>query len=142
MDYMLLQGGGKVGRGEMIVTPDGPKWTAWSYVKVRGLGVREVVLFAIIFPPPRRVEGDWWATMLRWVGESMKKLEIEGGGKPDERELVDFDDFVGEECGGARADTSNGIQRNRCLTCHHSYECAFSIGFCKRGYQYLPRGAE
>ena len=36
MDYMLLQGGGKVGRGEMIVTPDGPKWTARSYVKVRG----------------------------------------------------------------------------------------------------------
>ena len=107
MDYMLLQGGGKVGRGKMIVTPDGPKWTARSYVRVRGLGVREVVLFAIIFPPP-----------------------------------VNFDDFVGEECGGARADTSNGIQRNRCLTCHHSYECAFSIGFCKRGYQYLPRGAE
>ena len=65
-----------------------------------------------------------------------------GGGKPDERELVDFDDFVGEECGGARADTSNGIQRNRCLTCHHSYECAFSIGFRKRGYQYLPNRAE
>ena len=39
MDYMLLQGGGKVGRGEMIVTPDGPKWTARSYVKVKGLGV-------------------------------------------------------------------------------------------------------
>ena len=33
MDYMLLQGGGKVGRGEMIVTPDGPKWTARSYVR-------------------------------------------------------------------------------------------------------------
>lgn len=60
MDYMLLQGGGKVGRGEMIVTPDGPKWTAWSYVKVRGLGVREVVLFAIIFPPDawRELVGD------------------------------------------------------------------------------------
>ena len=57
MDYMLLQGGGKVGRGEMIVTPDGPKWTARSYVKVRGLGVREVVLFAIIFPPLRRQRG-------------------------------------------------------------------------------------
>ena len=53
MDYMLLQGGGKVGRREMIVTPDGPKWTARSYVKVRGLGVREVALFAIIFPPPQ-----------------------------------------------------------------------------------------
>ena len=51
MDYMLLHRGGKVGRKEMIVTPDGPKWTARSYVKVRGLGVREVVRFAIIFPP-------------------------------------------------------------------------------------------
>ena len=65
MDYMLLHRGGKVGRKEMIVTPDGPKWTARSYVKVRGLGVREVVRFAIISPPPppRRVEGDWWVTL-------------------------------------------------------------------------------
>ena len=45
----------------------------------------------------------------------------------------------GRKCGGARADTSNGIQRNRCLTCHHSYECAFSIGFLQAG---VPISAE
>ena len=33
-------GGGKDGMGAMIVAPDGPKWTARSYVKVRGEGRR------------------------------------------------------------------------------------------------------
>ena len=33
-------GGGEGGMGAMIVAPDGPKWTAQSYVKVRGEGRR------------------------------------------------------------------------------------------------------